>query len=102
MKGSAAMKLSNDAVRDIASEARLALTDVELERAVHYINNFLGMLDCFKELDLTGVEPFCFAETSECPLREDTVKPFPDVDEMLTESAHRSGDYIRAPRIMGE
>lgn len=46
------MKLGNDDVRAIASEARLSLTDSELAGAVRYINNFLEMVDRFKELDL--------------------------------------------------
>ena len=52
------MKLSNDEVREIALEARLTLDDAELEKAARYINNFLSMLDRFKELDLKEVEPF--------------------------------------------
>ena len=96
------MKLGNDEVREIAAEARLVLTDPELDKAVRYINNFLELLGRFKELDLKNVEPFCFAEASACPLREDEVKPFGGVEEILAESEHRSGSYIKVPRIMGE
>ena len=96
------MKLSNDAVREIASEARLVLDDAELLRAARYLNNFLSMLDRFKELNLEGVEPFCFAETSECPLREDVLTPFGDIGAILDEGPHRTGDYFRVPRIMEE
>ncbi|NLL37285.1 MAG: hypothetical protein GX256_07175 [Fretibacterium sp.] len=96
------MQLGNDEVREAAMEARLVLTDLELERAVKFINNFLSMLDRFKELDLKDVESFRFAEPARCPLREDEVLPFPNVEEMLAESEHRSGALIRVPRIMGE
>lgn len=96
------MKLSNDAVREIASEARLALDDAELARAACYINNFLSMLDRFKELDLDGVEPFCFAEKTDCPLREDNLTPFGGVQAILDEGPHRAGDYFKVPRIMEE
>ena len=94
------MKLSNDEVREIALEARLTLDDAELEKAARYINNFLSMLDRFKELDLKDVEPFCFAETMECPLRDDVLKPFGGRDVILRESAHVERDYFKVPRIM--
>ena len=48
------MRLGSEDVRVIAAEARLSLTDTELAGAVRYINNFLEMVDRFKELDLTG------------------------------------------------
>ena len=69
------MKLSNDEVREIALEARLTLDDAELEKAARYINNFPPMLDRFKGLDLEEVGPFCFAEKTEGPLREDVLPP---------------------------
>lgn len=96
------MKLSDDEVLGIATEARLRLSNDELTRAVQYINNFLAMLDRFKELDLEGVEPFCFAETTECPLRDDVLAPFGDVKAMLNEGPHRAGGYFQVPRIMEE
>ncbi|MCR5346305.1 MAG: Asp-tRNA(Asn)/Glu-tRNA(Gln) amidotransferase subunit GatC [Fretibacterium sp.] len=94
------MKLSGDEVREIAQESRLALTDKELEGAVRYINDFLDMLDRFRELDLSGVEPFNFAETISCPLRDDVHTPFDNRDAILDESAHVEADYFKVPRIM--
>ena len=96
------MSLSNDEVRDIALEARLLLTEDELAGAVRYINEFLDMLDRFKELDLKDVEPFSFAEAIECPLREDVLVPFADRDEILGEGRHVEGNYFKVPRIMEE
>ena len=96
------MSLSNDEVRDIALEARLLLTEDELAGAVRYINEFLDMLDRFKELDLKDVEPFSFAEAIECPLREDVLAPFADRDEILGEGRHVEGNYFKVPRIMEE
>ena len=89
-------------VREIALESRLVLTDEELDGAVRYINDFLDMLDRFGELDLKDVEPFSFAETIECPLREDNVTPFNNRDEILGESAHVEAGYFKVPRIVAE
>ena len=94
------MKLDANEVNEIALESRLLLTDQELDKAVRYINNFLDMLDSFKELDLKDVEPFSFAEALECPLREDKVIPFADNEAILHESAHVDGSYFKVPRIM--
>jgi aspartyl/glutamyl-tRNA(Asn/Gln) amidotransferase C subunit len=102
LKGSVAMKLGDDDVRAIAAEARLSLTDTELTGAVRYINNFLDMVDRFKELDLKNVDPFCFAETNVCPLREDLPAVFARAEEILTDRADSTGAFFRVPRIMEE
>lgn len=96
------MKLTSEQVNDIALESRLLLTEQELTGAVRYINNFLDMLDCFKELDLKDVEPFSFAEAIACPLRSDEVSQFPYTEEILHESQHVDGAYFKVPRIMEE
>ncbi|MDR3231208.1 MAG: Asp-tRNA(Asn)/Glu-tRNA(Gln) amidotransferase subunit GatC [Synergistaceae bacterium] len=96
------MKLDRDEVRAIALEGRLSLTDAELEGAVRYINNFLDMVDRFKELDLKDVEPFAFAESVECPLREDVVDVFPDREEILAARSDGTESLFRVPRIMEE
>ena len=94
------MKLGSDEVKTIASEARLSLTDTELDSAVRFMNDFLEMADRFKELDLKNVEPFCFAEARECPLREDKPEQFAGIPEILGNRAH--GAYFKVPRIMEE
>ena len=96
------MKLDSHEVNEIALESRLVLTDQELAGATRYINNFLDMLDSFKELDLTDVEPFSFAEALECPLRDDTVIAFTNTQGILDESEHVDGAYFKVPRIIEE
>ena len=96
------MKLTAHEVNEIALESRLLLTEQELDGATRYINNFLDILDSFKELDLKDVEPFSFAEALECPLREDKVTPFQYNEEILHESGHVDGSYFKVPRIMEE
>ncbi|MBQ7264110.1 MAG: Asp-tRNA(Asn)/Glu-tRNA(Gln) amidotransferase subunit GatC [Synergistaceae bacterium] len=94
------MSLSSDEVREIASEARLLLTEDELTGATRYINDFLDMLDRFDELDLKDVEPFSFAEAMACPLREDVLTPFEARDAILSEGRHVEGGLFKVPRIM--
>ena len=96
------MKLDANEVNEIALESRLVLTEQELAGATRYINNFLDMLDSFKELDLKDVEPFSFAEALECPLREDTVISFANTQGILDESEHVDGAYFKVPRIIEE
>ena len=98
------MKLGDDDVRAIASEARLSLTDDELKGAVRYVNNFLDMADRLRELDLKNVEPFCFAETK-CPLREDTPEQFGQIPEILgarIAASSAEGAFFKVPRILEE
>lgn len=96
------MKLDEHEVNEIALESRLVLTEQELSNAVRYINNFLDMLDRFKELDLKDIEPFSFAEALECPLREDKIISFSNTQAILDESEHVDGAYFKVPRIIEE
>ena len=96
------MKLTSEQVNEIALESRLVLNEQELAGAVRYINNFLDMLDRFRELDLKDVEPFSFAEALECPLREDKVIAFTNTQGIFDESEHIDGSYFKVPRIMEE
>ena len=99
------MKLGDDDVKAIASEARLSLTDDELEGAVRYANNFLDMADRFKELDLKNVEPFCFTEANQCPLREDKPEQFAQIPEILSSrvaALSAESAFFKVPRIMEE
>ena len=96
------MRLGGEEVRAIAAEARLSLTNEELAKAVRYIGNFLDMVDRFKELDLKGVEPFCFAETTECPLREDSPAAFDRMPEILAGRTEGVGSFFKVPRIVEE
>ena len=96
------MKLGNDDAQAIAYEARLSLTDDELADAARFVNNILDMADRFKELDLKNVEPFCFAETRECPLREDKPETFANIPEILSARAVGVDSLFKVPRIMEE
>jgi len=99
------MKLGDYDVRSLASEARLSLTDDELGNAVRFINDFLDMADKFKELDLKSVEPFCFAEITVCPLREDNPEHFGQRTEILADRTNAgvgTDACFKVPRIMEE
>ena len=99
------MKLGDDDVRAIASEARLSLTDDELRDAVRYVNSFLDMWDMFRELDLKDVSSFYFAEALECPLREDNPEPFARIPEILADriaGMSAGSAFFKVPRIMEE
>jgi len=63
------------------------------------------MADRLKELDLKDIEPFCFAEAHENPLREDNSEPFARIPEILADRADASagmGAFFKVPCIMEE
>ncbi len=51
------MALSRDDVRGIASYARIALTEDELDEMCAYLNEAIELLAPIRAYDLTGVEP---------------------------------------------
>jgi aspartyl-tRNA(Asn)/glutamyl-tRNA(Gln) amidotransferase subunit C len=98
------VSLTADEVRHVARLARLALTDEELEKQTHNLNNLLAQFDRLQELDTTGVEPTSHPVPVQAVLREDVVRPSLDRDTVLANGAETDeymGGFI-VPQVLGE
>ena len=67
------MSVDSKTVKKIASLARIAMTDAEVEAMVPEFNGILGWVEQLGEVDVTGVEPMTAVIPNTLRLREDVV-----------------------------
>jgi len=90
-------RIKPEEVREIATLARLRLTDQEVDRMTVDLDAILGYVAALRELDTSNVEPMTHAVPFDCPLRADQVGPSLSVEEALANAPDRDGDLFRVP-----
>ena len=87
-------------VEHVARLARLALTDVEIERMREQLNGILAYIEKLNALDTEGVDPTSHAVPLVNVMRDDAPGPCLPRDEALANAPDRAGDFFRVPRII--
>jgi aspartyl-tRNA(Asn)/glutamyl-tRNA(Gln) amidotransferase subunit C len=67
------MSLSTDDVKKVASLARLAMTETEVETAHHQLSGIFELIAEMQAVDTAGVEPMSHTQDVTQRLREDVV-----------------------------
>jgi aspartyl-tRNA(Asn)/glutamyl-tRNA(Gln) amidotransferase subunit C len=99
VKGAMA-RIRPDEVREIATLARLMLTDAEVERMTHDLDAILGYVAALSDLDTDSIEPMTHAVPFDCPLREDVTEPALSLEEALQNAPRREASFFQVPRII--
>lgn len=97
-----ATRISTDDVAHVARLARLRLTPDELERFTEQLGAVLEHARDVEALDTAGVPPTAHPLPLENVLRDDTLVPCLDRDEVLAQAPSVEADRFRVPRILGE
>ena len=97
-----AQPLSRDDVAHVARLARLALTDEELDRYTVQLGAVLEHAADVEALDTSGVPPTAHPLDLVNVLRDDSVRPSLDRDEVLAMAPDAEDGRFRVPRILGE
>ena len=71
------MSVDSATVRKIASLARIAMRDDEVEAMVPELNNIIGWIEQLGEVDVTGIEPMTAVIANTLRLRPDVVNADP-------------------------
>ncbi len=95
-------RLSAADVAHVATLARLALTDAELERYTGQLADVLGHFADIDALALDGVEPMTQPYPLVNVLRRDIVGDCLDRDEVLSQAPDAEDGRFRVPPILGE
>ena len=93
-------RIKPEEVREIATLARLRLTDQEVDRMTIDLDALLGYVATLKELDTTGVEPMTHAVPFDCPLRPDVTEPSLPLEDALKNAPRREASFFQVPRII--
>lgn len=97
------MKLTEKEVRYVADLANLYLTDEEVQRFAHDLDEILSHVDKLNELDTTGVEPMAqvlYEADDTATLREDVEQPTLSNAEALANAAVSGAGYFKVPRVI--
>jgi aspartyl-tRNA(Asn)/glutamyl-tRNA(Gln) amidotransferase subunit C len=94
------MSVDSATVRKIASLARIAVTDGEVEAMVPELNNILGWIEQLGEVDVTGVEPMTAVIPNVLRLRDDVVTDGGIRDRVLANAPAAEHGFFGVPKVI--
>lgn len=99
------MSIDKATVAKIASLARIAMDDVELERMVPELNGILAWVEQLGEVDVSGVEPMTAVIPNQLRLRDDVVDADPRTgggkrDAVLANAPAAEHGFYGVPKVI--
>ena len=95
-------RITTEDVAHVARLARLELTEAELEQFTGQLAKVLDHARDVEALDTAGVPPTAHPLPLSNVLRDDTVEPSLDREEVLAAAPSVEAKQFRVPRILGE
>ena len=96
----AAMSVDAATVRKIASLARIAVTDGDVEAMVPELNNILGWIEQLGEVNTDGVAPLAAVIPNHQRLREDVVTDGNIRDKVLANAPQAEHGFFAVPKVI--
>lgn len=94
------MSVDSATVRKIASLARIAVTDAQVEAMVPELNNILGWIEQLGEVDTSDVEPMTAVIANTLRLREDVVTDGDVRDAVLANAPQAEHGFFTVPKVI--
>jgi aspartyl-tRNA(Asn)/glutamyl-tRNA(Gln) amidotransferase subunit C len=94
------MSVSHEQVRHIATLARIAMSEEELERLVPELNNILGWVEQLGEVNTDGVEPLATVIDQKLRLRDDVVTEGDIRDDVLANAPDAQHGFFAVPKVI--
>lgn len=96
------MALTPQQVRGLASQARLGLTDEEMERIAEQLGDVLEVVDRLRTLELEDVAPTVHVLPHVSVMRADVARPSLDRDAVLAAAPDVQAGFVKVPRVIEE
>ena len=93
------VKVDEKLVREIASLARLDLTEEETKMFVPQFQDILKYFSILNELDTENVPPAYLSSANQTVIREDIIEESVPTDEFITNTPQSKDDYVVIPRV---
>ncbi len=93
-------RITSEEVSHLALLCRIAMTDEDIELMRDQMSNILENIDVLNQVDTTGVEPTGHSVDLVSVMREDTVAPSTDRDDVLANAPRTEGDFIRVRAVL--
>jgi aspartyl-tRNA(Asn)/glutamyl-tRNA(Gln) amidotransferase subunit C len=94
------MPLDREAVRRIATLARIRVSDAEAEALVGELGNILAWVEQLGEVDVTGVEPMTGVVARHLPRRADEVTDGGMRDRVLLNAPEATLGFFTVPKVV--
>ena len=96
------VKVDEKLVKEVASLARLDLTEEETAMFVAQFKDILDYVSILNEVDTENVPPAYLSSSNQNVPREDVVEPSVPTDEFLSNAPQSKDDYVVIPRVHTE
>ena len=96
------MPLDRQQVIQIATLARIALTDEEVEQFREQLSQILEQFEVLNELDTTGVPPTGHAVDLQAVMRDDDAQGSLTQEEVLSNAPRKEGGFFRVKPVLEE
>jgi aspartyl-tRNA(Asn)/glutamyl-tRNA(Gln) amidotransferase subunit C len=97
------VKLTEEGVRYVADLANLELTDIEVARMAHDLDEILSHIDKLNELDTRNVEPMAqvlYEAEETATLRSDEIGPTLDNATALANAPLAGAGFFKVPKVI--
>ncbi|MFM5914700.1 Asp-tRNA(Asn)/Glu-tRNA(Gln) amidotransferase subunit GatC [Chakrabartia godavariana] len=94
------MSVDHATVRKIASLARIAVTDEQVEAMVPELNNILGWIEQLGEVDTSAVQPMTAVIPNHLRLRDDVVTDGDVRDAVLKNAPQAEQGFFTVPKVI--
>jgi len=94
------MDISKDTVRYVANLARINLTDKELDKFSHQLNDILDYIDQLKEVDISKIPPTAHVLPIKNIKRKDEQKLSLNPKEVLKNAPSKEEASFKVPRVI--
>jgi len=92
--------LTKDEVIHIASLAKITLSDDEIEKFRQQLSTILDYVTVLNSVDITDIEPTRQITGLTNVLREDSIKPSLNSDEVLRNAPQTNDGYFKIPKVL--
>ena len=93
------VKVDEKLVKDIATLARLDLTQEETEMFVSQFKDILDYVSILNEVDTENVPPAYLSTTNRSVTREDRIEESVPTEEFLANAPQSKDQYVLIPRV---
>ncbi|HMI18321.1 MAG TPA: Asp-tRNA(Asn)/Glu-tRNA(Gln) amidotransferase subunit GatC [Sphingomonas sp.] len=94
------MSVDTNIVRKIASLARIAVSDGEVEAMTGELNNILGWVEQLGEVDTDGIEPLHTVIPNQLRLRDDVITDGNIRDKVLANAPQAEHGFFAVPKVI--
>ena len=94
------MSVDKKTVRHIATLARIALKDEQVEPMVNELNNILSWVEQLEEVDIAGVAPLTSVVEQSLRMRDDVVTEGGQADALMANAPQSEENFFVVPRVV--